>query len=364
MVYYTVLTVNLILHSPSDCFIQSCTFKNTLQSYSCENLYPPEDKEPLNLMELANYLTIPEVQIAGRVTFLIALALILGSSILAFISEIKQKADSRKSFPVMSHNITGATWIWILILGIFGGATVFTPLLSSLEKINLNLVTALSSAVALLLLLFYHFTANLLKNRYLHAPFAFLAAISALGAAIVWYHPHTCSAWFQSRADLSNQQEIFFWWLGREEIARFLHFVLNAIGLAALFFLLANAAEKEKKRKQTRDYYFQAAAYGGRWLLTIVTLQTLPLSWLFYNQAANNPASIFSPPGVYWFAAIITTALLGWLLLIKIIKDGLVNRRATLIIAIFFIASLSLFHFSPLREINPTANTTKTNQTR
>ena len=114
----------------------------------------------------------------------------------------------------------------------------------------------------------------------------------------------------------------------------------------------ATAAEKEKKRKQARDYYFQAAGYAGRWLLTVTTLQILPLGWLFYNLAASNPAFLFTSPGVYWFAGMLSTALLGWLLLIKITKDGLVNRRATMIIALFFIISLSLFHFSPLRPVN------------
>ena len=110
--------------------------------------------------------------------------------------------------------------------------------------------------------------------------------------------------------------------------------------------MLANATEKEKKRKQSRDYYFQAASYAGRWFLTAVTLQILPLGWLFYNLTATEPGQLFSNPGIYWFSGILATALLGWLLLIKITKDGLVNRRATLIIAIFFVISLSLFHLT------------------
>ncbi len=306
-------------------------------------------------MEFVNYITMPETQTAGTFAFLLALALLLGSSILAFVSEIKQKSNIRDNFPILSHNITGSVWIWVLILGSLGGTIVFLPLLPDPTVINLSLITALCSAAALLLFLIYHFTAKLIKIKYLHAPLALFATLSALGAAILWYHPHTCSTWFQNKASLATEQEIFFWWLGREEIAFFLHFFLNSIGVAALLFMLANAKEKEKKRKQSRDYYFQAAGYAGRWLLTAATLQILPLTWIFYNQAASNPASLFSPPGVYWFAGIVATALLGWLLLVKITKDGLVNRRATMIIALFFIISLSLFHFSPLRDTGSTA---------
>ena len=315
-------------------------------------------------MEIVNYLTMPEIQIAGRFTFLLALALLMGGSILAFVSEIKQKSNARNNFPVISHNITRSVWVWILFFGILGGTTVFLPLLPKLKKINPNLITALCSCMALLFFLIYHFTAKLIKIKYLHVPLALFAASSVLGATIFWFLPHTCSAWFQNKANLASQQEILFWWLGREEIAYFLHFILNSIGIAALFFMLANAAEKEKKRKQSRDYYFQASGYAGRWLLTVATLQILPLTWLFYNQASSNPALLFSTPGVYWFAAILSTALLGWLLLIKITKDGLVNRRATMIIALFFIISLTLFHFSPLKQTSSASSAPILSQTR
>ena len=252
----------------------------------------------------------------------------------------------------MSHNITRSTWLWTLFFSILGGTTVFLPLYPTLMNSSPLLIAGLSSVSALFLFLLYHFTAKFIKPKFIHAPLALFAAGCALGAGVFWYLPHTCAAWFAAKSHLTTTEEILFWWLGRNEIACFLHFILNAIGIAALFFMLANAREKENKRKQSREYYFQAAGYAGRWLLTAVTLQILPLGWLFYNLAAANPGMLFTPSKVYWFAGILSSSLLGWLLLIKITKDGLVNRRATMIIALFFIISLSLFHFGPLKAQN------------
>ena len=313
-------------------------------------------------MDIISYLTMPQLQSAGTIAFLLALALLLGSSLLAFVSEIKHNSNTRTSFPVMSHNITRSAWLWIILFAISGGTTVFLPLFPTLTNSTSLLTTGLSGCTALFFFLLYHFTAKIIQKKSLHAPLALFATGSALGAAVFWYLPQTYAAWLQAEGQLATAEEFFFWWLGRDEIAYFLHFLLNAAGVAALLFMLANAAEKEKKRKQAREYYFQAAGYAGRWLLTAATLQILPLGWLFYNLAAASPALLFTSPGVYWFAAMLSTALLGWLLLIKITKDGLVNRRATMIIALFFIISLSLFHFSPLRPANSTS--TPSNQSR
>ena len=315
-------------------------------------------------MDIISYLSTPQLQTVGSLVFGLALALLLGSSFLAFVSELKHSPNAGSSFPVMSHNITRATLIWIIFFGLLGGVTVFLPHFSTIIGRNPLLVAGLSSAAALFSFLVYHFSANIIKQKSLHATLALIAVGSALGAAVFWYLPQTYTAWLQNRDHLTTSEELLFWWLGRDEIACFLHFLLNSIGIAALLFMLANAAEKEKKRKQSRDYYFQAAGYAGRWLLAAVTLQILPLGWLFYNLAATTPNRFFSSPGVYWFGGILATALLGWLLLIKITKDGLVNRRATMIIALFFIISLSLFHFGPLRPVTSTATPSNQSQTK
>ncbi|MEA3333517.1 MAG: hypothetical protein U9Q58_07965 [Pseudomonadota bacterium] len=298
---------------------------------------------------IINYLTIPQLQTVGTIIFLLALALLLGSSLLAFVSEIKHNSSPTTNLPTISYNITRSTWLWIVLFSLLGGTTVFLPLYPTLMNSTSLLITGLSGGLALFFLLFYHFSAKFIKLKFIHAPFALFAAGCAFGAAVFWYLPHTCAAWFEAESHLATTDELLSWWLGRNEIASLLHFILNAVGIAAILFLLANAGEKENKRKQSREYYFQAAGYAGRWLLTAVTLQALPLGWLFYNLAAANPGMLFTSPKSYWFAGILSTALLGWLLLIKITKDGLVNRRATLIIALFFIVSLSLFHFGPLR---------------
>ncbi|MCD6292956.1 MAG: hypothetical protein J7M09_05825 [Deltaproteobacteria bacterium] len=296
-----------------------------------------------------NFLSTAQIQKIGTIIFLLALALILGSSLLAFISEIKHSPSPKSNLSSMSHNITRSTWLWIVLFSLLGGATVFLPHYSTIMSSGTLLITTIASGLALFFLLLYHFTANLIKLKFIHAPFAFFAIICALGAAAYWYLPHTCAAWFAAKSQLTTTNKILFWWLGRIEIAGFLHFILNAVGISAIFFLLANAKEKENKRKQSREYYFQAAGFADRWLLTTVTLQVLPLGWLFYNLAAANPGILFTSPKVYWFTGFLATALLGWLLLIKITKDGLVNRRATIIIALFFIISLNLFHFGPLK---------------
>ncbi len=197
-------------------------------------------------MEIISYLTIPQLQSAGTIIFLLALALLLGSSLMALVSEIKHKSNTRTSYPVMSHNLTRSTLIWIVIFGLLGGTTVFLPLFPSLTKFTPLSITALCSGLTLFLFLLYHFTAKVLRKKFLHAPLALFAAGSALGAAIFWYLPLTCAAWFQAEGHLTTTEEIFFWWLGRDEIAYFLHFLLNSVGVAALFSCSPMLLKKRK----------------------------------------------------------------------------------------------------------------------
>ena len=304
-------------------------------------------------MDIAiKYLSTPLLQTAGTIFFLLALALILGSSLLAFISEIKFNSDLKSNLSAMSHNITQATWLWIILFTLFGGITIFLPLYRTImhsTTTTTHLIAGVCAALALFFFLVYHFTAKFIKIKLIHAPFALFATGCALGAAIFWYLPHTCAAWFAAKNQLATTNELLFWWLGRNEIAGFLHFILNAVGIGAIFFMLSNAGEKEIRRKRSREYYFQASGYAGRLLLTSVTLQIIPLAWLFYNLAVTKSGLLFTSPNFYWLTGIVATAVFGWLLLIKITKDGLVNHRATMIIALFFIISLSLLHFGPLK---------------
>lgn len=298
---------------------------------------------------LINYINSAPAQSAGKIIFLLALALILGSSLLAFISELTHKPGLNASYPIRSHNITRSSWLWAILFSLFGGIIYFLPKAATLTQSSNLMVIGICTDLSLLFFLTYHFTLKSLKSKALHAPLALLAAGSALTAAAFWFLPSTYTAWVDFNGTQGTNNELISWWLNQKNIACFIHFILNSIAVSALVFMLANAKEKEKKRKQPREYYFKASGYAGGWLMAAVTLQIIPLGWLLYNFPTNAPQTLFSPPEVYWFAGITVSALSGWLLLAKINKDALVNYRATLIIALFFIISLSLFHFGPLK---------------
>ena len=297
---------------------------------------------------IINYINSPQSQSAGRIIFLLALALIIGSSLLALISELTHKATAKENYPVRSHNITRSTWLWITVFSLIGGIAVFLPQATTTTQPASNII-GVSVGVSLLFFLSYHFTAKIIKIKTLHAPLALIAAAAALTAATLWFFPSIAA----SLRDLQEAQQtnngLVVGAINQINIARFIHFCLNAIAVSALFFMLANAGEKENKRKQPREYYFKAASFAGSWLITAVTLQIVLSGWFLYNFSTSGPNDLFTPPEVYWLAGITATALLGWLLLIKINKDALVNYRATLIIALFFIISLSLLHFGPLK---------------
>ncbi len=297
---------------------------------------------------IINYINTAPAQATGKIIFLLALALILGSSMLAFISELTHKPSARVNYPVRSHNITGSTWLWIIIFSLIGGTSVYLPQTATIMHSTNPLIVGLSAGIALLLFLLYHFTSKIIKIKTLHAPLALIAACASLTAVVFWYLPATYESWMNFKKVSVSNNELIAWCLSQEQVAYFIHFLLNSIAIAALFFMLSNATEKEKKRKQPRDYYFKASGFAGSWLFAVVTLQIIPLGWLIYNFSTNNPKVLFTPQEVYWFAGIVTSALCGWLLLIKINKDALVNYRATFIIALFFIISLNLFHFGPL----------------
>ncbi|MBN2707301.1 MAG: hypothetical protein JXR89_12800 [Deltaproteobacteria bacterium] len=298
-------------------------------------------------MNFINYLSHPQMQEAGNIAFLLALGLILGGVVLALCHELSNKNNSEVEGLRFSRKLTGSILPWIIVFFIGGAGIVFLPLRDQLCQNPFPLRCLILAGAALILFLLYHFSLTLIKNRFFHLPSALLAGAGALGAAFFLYLPETGKAWSQMQSEPASSREIFFWWFGRIEIAHFIHFVLNAISLTALIFMLANAGEKEQKRKQSREYYFQAAAYVGKWLLVAVFLQILPLSWQLAGGATER---ITASPTIYWFAGFVFCALCGWLLLIKITKDGLVNRRATLIIAIFLLSSLIFYRFSPLHK--------------
>ena len=304
-----------------------------------------------------NYISTPAVQSAGQIIFLLAMALILGSSLLAFISEVTHNTKSGADYPARCHNITRSTWIWIILFVLVGGTIVFLPRTATITQSTSLMYSGLSAGVAILLFLLYHFTTKVIKLKALHAPLALLAAGAAKIAALFWYLPPTFTDWFNGQKLPATLNELLAKGLQPVEMANFVHFILNAVAISALFFMLANAKEKEKKRRQPREYYFKASSFAGNWLFVAATLQVIPLGWLLYNFSASAPNTLFSLPGVYWFTGMVAFALFGWLLLIKINKDGLVNRRATFIIGLFFIISLCLFHFGPLKQSTPTTVT-------
>ena len=299
-------------------------------------------------MEFLNkYLALPMVQQTGNIAFLAAVGLIMGSCLMAFFAEFKKDSGSRDGHSVLSGKLTGAVLPWIILFALFGGTATFIPQLSSLKHAPGLQILGLSAGLSFLFYLLYHFGRRFLKIGILRALIALLAVGSALTAAAWWYLPHTCADWRAAAAGLSSGQEIFQWWLGREEVARFGIFKTMGIAFAALIFLIANAREKEKKRKQPREYYFKAAAYAEFWLLLATTLAVIPANWVYYNHTLGKGLPLFQAPGIYWYAGAALAWLLGWLLLIKIIRDGLVNRRATVIIFALFLISFGLFHLGP-----------------
>ena len=300
-----------------------------------------------------NYINTPTAQTAGNIILLLALALILGSSFLAFISELTHKTSAKADYPVRCQNITRSTWIWVILFAFVGGTIVFLPRAATITQSLSLMSSVLCTGIAILLFLLYHFTTKIIKIKALHVPLALLAAAAAKIAAAYWYLPASFCTGLDNQKFPLPINELLSGWLQSGEMANFFHFILNAIAISALFFMLANAKEKEKKRRQPREYYFKASSFAGKWLFAAATLQILPLGWLLYNFSSSAPNTLFSPPAVYWLAGMLVFALLGWLLLIKINKDGLVNRRATFIIGLFFIISLCLFHFGPLKASIP-----------
>ena len=314
---------------------------------------------------IINFINTPQSQSTGAIIFLLALALIIGSSMLALISELTHKTTAKENYHVLSHNITRSTWLWITVFSLIGGTAVFLPRAAAKMSPDSIMTVGISFGVSLLFFLLYHFTAKTIKIKALHIPLALVAAAAALTAAVFWFFPSLAGS-LKNLGELPKTGSQITGDISQADIYCFIHFCLNTIAVSTLFFMLSNAREKENKRKQPREYYFKAASFAGSWLLIAVTLQILLSGWLLYlNNTAN---SLFTPPEVYWLAGISATALLGWLLLIKINKDGLVNYRATLIIAIFFIISLSLFHFGPLKTslspqaANQPAHTVKTRE--
>jgi MFS family permease len=299
---------------------------------------------------LNHYLISAPVQTAGALLFLAALGLLLGASVLAFFAVFKSDTGEREDFPFLSFKIGAAALLWIILFSLAGGVALFLPRLSALQSSRPLQAVGLGFGVSLLAFLLGWLSTRFLKIRFLSALLALIAAAGALFAAAGWYLPFTLNEWLETAGKLTTSNDIFNWWLNRFEVARYGLFKLTGIAFAALLFLQANARDKEKRRKQPREYYFKGAGFVEKWLLLVVFFELLPLAWVYYGRTLAVGRPLTAIPELYWAIAILALLLLGWLLLSKVTFDGLVNRRATLIITLFFGLSLALFLGGPLRS--------------
>ncbi len=300
------------------------------------------------MKNLIHYLSQAPAQKAGELFFLAALGLLFGSAVLAFFAEFKRDSGARENFSYLSARIAFANLFWIIFTFLLGGGAIFLPRLQVLKSSFPLQAVAVGAGVSLLFYIFYLVSARFLRIRFLHALLALPVATGALFAAAGWYLPSTLNQWLETAGRLTTAQEISAWWLQHTEVAAYVLLKLTGIAFAALLFLLANAKDKENRRKQPRDYYFKAAAFAEKWLLLVIFLAFLPLAWLYYATTLAAGRPLLAKPDIYWLFGILIPLLLGWLLLAKITFDGLVNRRATLIVTVFFVLALLAFQAGPL----------------
>lgn len=270
-----------------------------------------------------------------------ALLLLAGSLLAALTLELFDQERDKLGFGLRSWKFTGSIWYCVLLFFISGAGLSYYPLRASLLTVDRTSISFLSGLAAVLMLLVYHFSSKLLKIRIIHV----LPGLMALGLSLfVIYQDclaEILAAWQNGSEGLKAGSDWYIWWLQQNGLFLALHRFIYGLAAAMLWFMLVNAGEKEGRRRQNREYYFKAAAWAGKWLLAVLLLALLPLARDLYLTAGGSFKNLLAPPLVYWTGATLFFYLLGFLLLLKITLDGLVNRRATLIITFFLVLALA-----------------------
>lgn len=296
------------------------------------------------------------------ISFIFSLNLLVGTSILSLLAELRAKSTNDSDYHTLAAGMARSALPFIS-LGIVAGlpllfcsGSFFQPfyqqIFGSLNK--LAGITELLLGTTLLLFCLYILTAN--KKKGTTALHIIFALASAIGALLLMFYCHLIPAFLLAPAadnfipGSTSIKDIVF---NRAMLPFFVHAVIASLALAGLLIMLTTAYQKDFSRHRPREYYLKAFRFGGRWLLNVSILQIIPGLWVYFSLSPKLRDHLLGGALAGWFIAALICLFIGLLLLLKMLKDNLVNSRATTIVAFLLLVAVILMEVTTTKLHQP-----------
>lgn len=296
------------------------------------------------------------------ICFTLSLNLMLGISVLSLLAEIQAKRSKDSDYQILAAGMRRSA-LPFLSLGVvaalpllFCSGSFFQPFYQQLFKSfnKLVILAELLMGSSLLFFCLYIITSsNQKKKTSLHTIIGIIAALDAL---CLMFYCHLIPAFLLAPAadsSLLGHTTLKDFIFNQAMLPFFVHAVIASLAMAGLLTMLATAYQKDFLRRQPREYYQKSFKFSGRWLLNCTIFQIIPGFWVYYSLSPTLKDALLGGPLAGWFIASLVCLFLGLLLLLKMLKDNLVNSRAATIVAALLLVAVILMEITTAKLHQP-----------
>lgn len=297
------------------------------------------------------------------IIFIFSLNLMVGTSILSLLAEFRSNSAKDSDYQILAASITRSALPFIS-LGVvaalpllFCSGSFFQPFYQQIfgSFNQLAGIAELLLGTTLLLFCLYIITGNNRKKKKaaLHIIIGLAAAINAL---FLMFYCHLLPAFLLAPAadnfilGSTSIKDVIF---NQTMLPFFVHAVIASLALAGLLTMLVTAYQKDFSRRQPRKYYLKSFKFGGRWLLNATIFQIIPGLWVYFSLSPKLKDALLGGPLTGWFIASLVCLFIGLLLLLKMLKDNLVNSRAATIVAFLLLMAVILMEVTTTQLHQP-----------
>jgi len=296
------------------------------------------------------------------ISFIFSFNLMVGISILSLLVELRAKSSKDSDYQILAANMTRSALPFIS-LGIvaalpllFCSGSFFQPFYPHIfgSFNQLTIITELLLGTSLLLFCLQITTGNRNKKKMvLHVIVGLAAAIDAL--FLMFFCLLIPVFLLTSAADnfilgSTSIKDLIF---NQTMLPFFAHAVIASLALAGLLVMLITAYQKDFSRRQPREYYLKSFRFGSHWLLNTTILQIISGIWVYFSLSPKLQDALLGEPLAGWFIGSLVCLFIGLLLLVKMLKDNLVNSRAATIMTFLLLMAVILMAVTTTKLYRP-----------
>ena len=289
------------------------------------------------------------------ISFIFSLNLMVGTSILALLAELRAKSSKDSDYQLLAASMTRSALPFISLGTVaalpllFCSGSFFQPFYQRIfgSFNQLAGIAGLLLGTSLFLFCLYIITGN--KKRRNAASHIIIGLATGIDALCLMFYCHLIPAFLLAPAadnfifGNTSIKDIIF---NQAMLSFFVHAVITSLALAGLLTMLVTAYQKDFSRRQPREYYLKSFKFGRCWLLNATIFQIIPGLWVYFSLSPKLKDALLGGPLVGWFIASLVCLFIGLLLLLKMFKDNLVNSRATTIVAILLLTAIILMEIT------------------